>query len=65
MPGNPNDAPKKDDNGKLIRPEREEGYHILYANNQTSAESITYIGFRFKKPVLHKFNNTLLYFTLV
>lgn len=48
--------------GKSIRPEWEQGYPMMNFNNQTASGSMTSLSFRFKKPVLHKYDNTMIWF---
>lgn len=48
--------------GKSIRPEWELGYPMLVVNNQTNFGSLENMSFRFKKPVLHKYDNTQIWF---
>ena len=48
--------------GKSIRPEWEEGYPMLVENIPTLTGSVSQMSFRFKKPVLHKYDNTLIWF---
>lgn len=48
--------------GKSIRPEWEAGYPMMLNNTQTETGSRTDLAFRFKKPVLHKYDNTMIWF---
>ena len=51
--------------GKSIRPSWEQGYPMVLNNTVRSERSTAQVSFRFKKPVLHKYDNSMIWFNYV